>query len=139
MVITTLILILLVLVAVGIVWVVVKKVIEDGAEQIDLSTKCLDIDVKATKVECVLSVCNATITRRSGGEDIAGIKLIFSESGGENNFIHSVPGNIVSLASKTETDIDTGLTTPNKVEVVVYFEDDSGKEQLCQITTKFNF
>ena len=139
LVITTLIIILLVLVAIGIIWVVIRGIIEGGVEQVGISTKCLDIDVRATAVDCAGGDCNVTLTRKSGGEDIAGVKLIFSEAGGETNFVHPVPGNIATLASKTETDISTGLTTPNKIEVAVYFEDDSGNEQLCTIITKFSF
>jgi flagellin-like protein len=42
-VVTTLIIILLVLVAVGIIWVVVRNVVEEGGSTIDLSVKCLDV------------------------------------------------------------------------------------------------
>ena len=49
-VVTTLIIILLVLVAVGIIWVVVRNVVQQGSEQIDISSKCLSVDVQAVSV-----------------------------------------------------------------------------------------
>ena len=53
-VITTLIIILLVLVAVGIIWVVVRNTVEEGVSQIDFGSECLKVDVKATAVEKVI-------------------------------------------------------------------------------------
>ena len=45
-VVTTLIVILLVLVAIAIIWVVIRNVIESGAGQIDVRSTCLGIDLK---------------------------------------------------------------------------------------------
>ncbi len=138
-VLTTLIIILLVLVAIGIVWVVIRGVLETGTGDIGTSVKCLDVDVKATKVECTVGLCNTTVERSAGGEDISGINLIFSEEDGEANFVRDVIGNIAPLESKTELNVDTGLTTPNKVEVAVYFTDESGEKQICSGISVYNF
>ncbi len=54
-IVATLIIILLVLVAVGIIWVVVRNVIEGGAQQIQGSNDCLAVEVKPTKVLCQVS------------------------------------------------------------------------------------
>ena len=52
-VITTLIIILLVLVAVGIIWVVVRNVVQSGSEQIDITTRCVAVDLRAVSVTSV--------------------------------------------------------------------------------------
>jgi len=48
-VITTLLIILLVFVALGIVWIVVRNVIQGGAEQAELAQKCMLINIEAKK------------------------------------------------------------------------------------------
>lgn len=135
-VIVTLILIVLVLVAVGIVWTAIQNTLESGTEQIEVSSKCLKIDVKVTRLECGgvdNSICNVTVTRNVGGDDLAGIKLSLANDLGETNYIHDVPGNIAPLETKTELAIDTGITDISIVEIAPYFVDDSGQEQLCSL------
>ncbi|MCH8945712.1 MAG: hypothetical protein IIA85_02210 [Nanoarchaeota archaeon] len=139
-VIVTLIMIVLVLVAVGLIWTAVQSNIESGTEQIEVSAKCLKIDIKATKLECGgvnNGVCNVTVTRNVGGDDLAGIKLILTNTEGETNYVNDVPGNIVPLETKTEVDITTGLTDVSIVAVAPYFLDPSGLEQLCSSRGSF--
>ena len=139
-VIVTLIMIVLVLVAVGLIWTAVQSNIQSGTEQIEVSSKCLKVDIKATKLECGgvnNGVCNVTITRNVGGGDLAGIKLSLTNTVGETNYIHDVPGNIVPLETKTEVDITTGLTDVSIVAVAPYFLDPSGIEQLCSLRGSF--
>lgn len=134
-IIVTLMMIVLVLVAVAIVWGVVNNILEGGAEQINLGTKCLDVNVRATNLACIGTVCDVTVTRNAGGEDIGGIKLIFTNSTGTENYIHDVSGNMAPLEVKTETSINTiGVSDADNVEVVVYFKDALGNEQLCSTT-----
>ena len=133
-VIVTLILIVLVLVAVGIIWTAIRSNIESGTEQIEVSSKCLKVDIKATKLECGgvdNSICNVTVKRNIGGDNLAGIKLSLTNDAGETNYIHDIPGDIVPLETKTELSIDTGITDVSSVEIAPYFEDASGQEQLC--------
>ena len=140
-IIATLIMIILVLVAIGIIWISISSIIESGTYQIELGAKCLSIDIRTTKLECGGAdndVCNVTVRRSAGGDEIAGIKLIFTNLEGETNYIHDVSGNIVPLETKTELNVDTGIVNTNSVDVVSYFKDSSGNEQLCSITNTFN-
>jgi hypothetical protein len=145
-IITTLLIVLLVLVAVGIVWAVVSGILNRGAEDLELSAKCLNIDVRASAVLCATGVCNVTFDRTGTGTDaIGGVKLVFrnSTAGTNSGVIDSddvteLGGDIEHLAGEIVTDIDTTLTAPDSVEVTVYFMDASGNAQLCdaQTTTK---
>ena len=140
-VVTTLIIILLVLVAIGIIWIVVRGVIETGAKSADYAVKCLQVDVRATAVDCTgdPASCNITLTRKAGGENIGGIKLIFHDStAGTASGVIDVPGNIPALTTTTETAIGSTLTAPDKVDVTVYFTDESGEDQLCSQTNPFS-
>lgn len=134
-IVATLLIILLTLVAVGIIWVVVRNVVQGGSEQIDLSTKCLATDVAATKV-VDLNNTNFTVTlsrQGSGSDEIGGVKLAFTDANNSATSVVDVSGNIVSLniITKNVTVDTTAVPNPSKVSVTVYFLDASGNEQLC--------
>jgi flagellin-like protein len=138
-VVTTLIIILLVLVAIGIVWVVVNKVLQSGTEQTEISAKCLLIDIKATAAQCTAAgICNVTYKRNAGGEDIDGVIIILSN--GQSSAQEDIDGNVAPLSTETLLNFDSDLSpVPNKAEVAAYFIDDSGKQQLCGTTSAFEF
>jgi len=147
-IVVTLIIILLSLVAVGIVWVVVRNIVVGGGAGIEIASKCLSVDISASKVACsngvTNKVCNVTFTRAgtgTGGDAIAGVKLIFKNSTSEvSSSLISVEGDIAPLVGKKITGQDSGLTNANGVnslDVSVFFKDDTGNEQLCpQVNTK---
>ena len=137
-IVTTLIIILLSLVAIGIIWVVVSNVIEGGAEQSEINAKCLQIDIKATAAGCDGGDCNVTYRRSSGGDDIDGIKVVLSN--GQESFTHSVSVNVQPLSTNTTTTIATGLAgNISSVQIAAYFIDASGNEQICATTSTFEF
>jgi hypothetical protein len=143
-VVTTLIIILLVIVAIGIVWVVVRNVIEQGTGQIDIGVKCINNVVKATSVDCTNPAsCTVTLKRDTGDDEIGGVKLVFSEgaTGGnvEDISASTYPNLNIALNTITATGLNSGFTTPDKVEVTVYFLDDSESEKLCSLTSQFSF
>jgi hypothetical protein len=139
-VITTLIIILLVLVAIGIIWVVVNNVLQSGAQQTEISAKCLQIDLRATAATCDndTSICSVTYHRGTGGDAIDGAKIIFSN--GQESYEQDVLGNVAPLATNTTSAISTGLSpVPNSVEISAFFIDASGNQQLCSATSTFTF
>ncbi len=132
-VVTILIIVLLVFVAIFIVWTVVRNVLEQGAEQIDLGSRCLEVDTRATIVVSTNGTnYDVTLHRNVGGDDIGGVKLVFFNDTSSGGVIDS-SGNIVPLDTVTR-DIDGGITGANKVEVTAYFTDASGVEQICSQT-----
>jgi hypothetical protein len=73
-VVTTLIIILLVLVAVGIIWIVVRGVIEQGADQVDVSSACPLIDVRIIgNGTCTSTTCTVNLERKAGGDTFGGV------------------------------------------------------------------
>lgn len=133
-IVVSLMMIVLVLVAVGVVWYSVKNILKGGTEQINLGTKCLKVEITATNLICSGAnndTCSVTVTRNPGGDDIAGIKLVFTNSTGTGNYVYDVPGNIAPLEAKTQSGISTNLSNANNANVVVYFKDATGNEQLC--------
>ena len=139
LVITSLIIILLVLVAAGIIWVVVRDILQRGVEQIDYSAKCFDVNIEAKSVVNIsLTNYSVTLTRTASGEAIAGIKLLFFNATADTSDVIDVPGNIAPLATVTKN-VDGEILNSNKVEVTAYFEDESGDEKLCSQTNVFTF
>jgi len=143
-IVATLIAILLVLVAVGIIWVVVRNVIQSGTDQIASNSKCMDVDVRATQVSCAPNtpddggnngVCDVTYSRSAGGSEIGGIKILLYDEGETQNYPHEIEGQIEPLATTTATGITSGLSNVSKVEVSVYFLDSSNNKQYCTPTT----
>lgn len=137
-IVATLLIILLTLVAVGIIWVVVRNVIQGGSEQVDIDAKCLQANVVATKVvnDSIIGEMNkynVTLSRQSGGDVIGGVKLVFTDDAETASFVFPVAENIVSPSTITRqaTVNLTLVPNPGKVNVVAYFEDASGNEQLC--------
>jgi len=135
-IILTIIMIVLVLAAVVVVWGVINNLIANQTEQVDVSQKCLDVDIKATKLTCIgltNSTCDVTLSRSSTGDAISGVKLVFTNASGGTNFVSDVVGNIGLLQTTTVTAIETGpsIINTNGVSVTPYFTDDSGNEQLC--------
>jgi len=136
-VVTTLIIILLSLVAIGIIWVVVNNVLEGGAETTEIGAKCLQVDVRATAASCDASGnCNVTYNRRSGGDAVDGIKIVLSD--GQESFTHDVPENVGPSDLGTEFDIASGLNATS-VQIAAYFVDASGNQQLCNPSSAFEF
>ncbi len=137
-VVTTLIIILLVLVAIGIIWVVIKDVIEEGTGQISLYTKCIETDVRAETVDCTDPAnCLVTLTRKGQGDEIGGVMLVFKNDNDASS-VKDIQGNIDSLTSVTVT-VDSEVSSANKVEATVYFKDEQGNNKLCTQTNSYSF
>ena len=144
-IVATLIIILLVLVAVGIIWVVVRNLIQEGAEQIDVSTKCMAVDVRAVSVVPVgvSAPENYTVTlrRTAGGEALGGIKIVLfndTANSGVLNKFNETATLLGELYTRTEI-VAAGITNANKLEYTAYFIDESGTERLCSQTNSHSF
>lgn len=139
-IVATLIIILLVLIAVGIIWVVVRGIVESGAEQIDITAKCLNIDVRASGVVPVVGETgnySVTLERRAGGEDIDGVKINFF-NGTETSGVLDFGVTIGELDTET-VKMEANISNANKIEYTVYFKDESGNDVSCSQTGEFNF
>ena len=141
-IVSTLIIILLVFVAVGMLWVVVRNFIQGGSNTIDLTSKCVDITVSPISVtynaSLSASLYNVTVLRNGGTGEIGGVKLVFSADNATSNFVYDDSGDLASLAIKT-IPVQVTAFSPNKVKAVVYFVDKSGNKQYCQNAEELSF
>jgi flagellin-like protein len=145
-IVTTLIIILLVLVAVGIIWGVVNNLLGKSSGTIETSTRCLDVDLRATKVVqgSASTTYNVTLLRSPSGDGEVGAKLRFSDKEGNTAPVVDF-GTMLGPFDKVTEEVDTGLLgdggleNATSVEVLPYFKDDSGQEQFCPSSTTFDF
>ena len=143
-IVATLIIILLVLVAVGIIWVVVRNLIQEGAEQVDIGTKCMAVDIRAVSVVPVVGEAESysvTLRRTAGGEVLGGIKIVLfndTANSGVLNKFNETATLLGELDTRTEI-VAAGITNANKLEYTVYFTDESGTEALCSQTNSYSF
>ncbi|MCX6749609.1 MAG: myxococcus cysteine-rich repeat containing protein [Candidatus Pacearchaeota archaeon] len=75
-IVANLLIILLVLVAVGVIWVVIRNVISSGSEQIELGQFTFDLSIKSAYVSGTNIVVG--VRRSPGGGELLGMKFIFS-------------------------------------------------------------
>ena len=140
-IIVSLIMIVIVLGAITIVWFLIRGFVGGSAEQINTGTQCLEADVEPISLVCTgtnNATCEVTLSRGTGGKEIGGVKLVFTNSSGTKNYVYDVPGNINVLETKTVSGVNTSITNANTVDVVVYFKDNAGKEQLCSTKTMYS-
>ena len=79
-IVTTLLIILLSIVAIGAVWVVISNVIDEGSEDINLARFTLDIVIKSAYVDTADSNKIKVSVRRSVGKgDVKGLNFVFSD------------------------------------------------------------
>jgi len=144
-VVTTLIIILLVLVSIGIVWAVISNILQRGTETTDNSFRCLNIDIRATSISGCFNVgsqytCTVNFVRKSGGGEIAGLNVRFYDEIGEESLsIIDIPGNIEPLLtiSKIVSGIDSEAL-PSSVNVTIYLNDSNGEKYFCPQITSYH-
>ena len=136
-IVVTIIIILLAIVVFAVVSVVVKGTVSKGAENIELSAACLDVEMHAVKIAevfegsipSVLVGYNITVSRSSSGKDLDGVKLIVEDA--ENRISgNDIYESIKPLDKKTYTVSGIDFTPP-QVTVVPFFMKKSGEVSYC--------
>jgi flagellin-like protein len=142
-IVTTLIIILLTLVAIGIIWAVVSNLLSKSSGTVESSTKCLDVDIRATKVvENVAGNYTVTLKRSASGDDTEMCAKVVLYTATTNSPVLDFSDNCLTpleSASQTFGDITGNITSATKVEVTPYYIDSNNKEKLCTVTTTLEF
>lgn len=130
-IISTLVIVLLVIIAAGIIWVVVRGTVQRSAQEVEIGTKCMGVDIQFVGID--QNAKTITLRRNAGGEEIGGIKLVLF---GQNS--NSGPINLEPLGQLETKTYDysakaQGIGLVNKVEYTPYFVI-NGKERICPNT-----
>ena len=133
-IVATLIIILLVIVAAGIIWVVVRNVVQSGAESVELGQKCFEVNLEYFGVEVEdpavdNTTYSVTLKRLAGGDEIAGVKVTLFN--GTENYGPVDFGSMNELVTKTES-VSAGILNANRIEYTPFFTDSAGEEVFCQ-------
>lgn len=154
----TLMIVVLALVAIGGVWAVVNNLLKSQTQSGDMASKCLNVDVQATKVACGTTAmasgnkgCNITLSRAGQGTELVnGVKVVFKgyvptapsvviSSPNATTILGNVNPLVPRLINYTDTlAFDSGIVLTNvinKVEVTPYINDVGGNPYLCGTTT----
>ncbi|MCR4327608.1 MAG: hypothetical protein NUV46_03440 [Nanoarchaeota archaeon] len=135
-VVTTLIIVLLVLAAIGIIWGPIRGLLSSSTDSLS-QTACFEIDLKATKVVLDVSGYNVTLRKQGGSDSFdVGAMLIFYSNITTSEVVDS------GLIFNQPTQVLTagpfvGVPNAIKVEVIPYLIDkDTGEEKVCSTSTE---
>jgi len=125
-VVTTLIIILLAIVAIGIVWVVVKNVLDKGRDEISLSGLTLDLQIKKVLVE--EGNLSIGVERGDGEGELIGINFIISDE--DNSVVLERTTNMKEFEMRTFTFVlsELAVNEITSIEIAPIIELESGKE-----------
>ncbi len=128
-VVTTLIIILLVLVAIGIIWVVIANVISQGSEQISIDKFTTNLKIKNANVDNSNNSIDVDVKRNAGKGDLEGLKFIFND--GANSEISDQDNiNLVELGERRFNFVLNNLNVDNvqTVSIAPIFKSGSGEK-----------
>ena len=128
---TTLIIILLTIVALGIIWVVVKNILDKGSDEITLTGLTLDLEI--TKVVVDETFVNVTVKRNPGDGNLVGINFVFSD--GDNSVVVRRDTTLAELGVQTFSFIQLQLAVGEitSISIAPIFETSSGKETIGEV------
>ena len=128
-VVTTLIFILLAIIAIGIVWYIFGNLSSQTQDQIDIGQKCLGMDVKPVGLGCSGTVCTVNVTRGIGNsEAFKGLRIVLIDSTGS---ITANPTGDVAVSSKVTKSVTVASgAVYTSVTVAPYFEI-NGVDTVC--------
>lgn len=135
-VVTTLIIILLGIVAIGVVWFVVANLLQEGAENVDIGQFTLNLQVKSVKLDSGNNI-TVTIKRNTGEGNITALDFIFSD--GQNSEIIRRNTTMKELDTATFNFVLTEMNN-NEVETVsiapIYISN-SGNEKTGNVANTY--
>lgn len=130
-VVTVFLMIVLVLVAVGIVWGVVKNLINESVEEISVGINTIDLKINSVVLGNDNNI-SMIVKRESGKGELTNLKFIFYN--GENTESCTVDCDLseLEIGSYECTLSDLNVNIIDKIEVALLFVSDSGKEYLTE-------
>ena len=141
-IVATLLIILLVLVAVGIIWIVIKNVLSSGSEQVYLGKFTLDLDIISISRDANANSMDVTVKRNAGKGELFGLAFIAEDqSGTELIKLNNITLN--QLEERTFRDINLSpvinVSRLQTVSIAPIFKLESGKEVVGDIVDIYVF
>lgn len=127
-VITSVLIIILVIAAIGILWAALKPTIQKGAESTE-QAGCFQINLEA--VSCVKNsgnTANVTYKLASGDLEVTGVKMVLGKADGSSTSVDADA--IAVLATAAKNNIDFG-GVPKQFSAAAIIKSSSGKPITC--------
>src|SRR3989344_2757831 len=133
-VVTTLMVILLSIVAIGIVWVVVKNLVGDAASEISFDKFSLNLDISDAYVDTDENEVGVAVRRSAGSGNLSGIYFIFHNGTSSSSVKRNIA--LKELEEQTFTFTSEEIGGIDNVELVSVspISSSSGKETILGIT-----
>jgi hypothetical protein len=130
-IVTTLIIILLVFIAIGIVWTVIQNVLTEGVENIDTRSFTLDLEISKIFIDPSSGYLTISVTRNSGIGEFQAIRFMVGD--GTSTEVYDLPSvNFAELETRSfELSEYTGDVT--NVKIAPVFISETGEEKLSKI------
>ncbi|MAG78869.1 hypothetical protein CMI40_00645 [Candidatus Pacearchaeota archaeon] len=132
--ITTLIMVLLVLVSIGIIWAIIQNIITGGVEQISLGKLLIDLKIEDPKL--VGDNVSLRVNRGIGEGDLVGIKFVVSND--SDTKVVEENSAIKELEKQTFV-IESGISSIKEVSIAPIIKAEAGKEVTGNIADSFKF
>ena len=130
-IVTTVIMVALALIAIGIIWAVISNLISNRAGDIDVQSKCLGVQLEIPHAVCYTGSCIANVTKKSG-DKISGVRLAIVSFANDSNLSSSeadIPVGATESRNLTMGGISSGLK--GDITAAAYFLV-AGKPSYCQ-------
>lgn len=136
-VVTTLIIILLSLVSIGIIWVVVSNIISGGSDEVSIEQFSIDVNFLSASING--NNITMTVKRASGIGNMSGMRFVVTDNSNSEDF--TVKQSLVELQEKTFSVTILSLTPTNVKSVIVapIYISSSGKETVGGVTDTYKF
>ncbi len=129
-IIVTILMIVLVLVAVGVVWTIVQNILTESADDISLGS--LKISLNIEKVKVTDTGIDVQVKRNAGEANLVGINFIISD--GVDTEVFEEETTMGELATKTFSLDYTGFV--KSVEIAPVLQSEAGKEKIGNVVDK---
>lgn len=132
-IVTTLILVLLVLVAVGILWNPVKNLLSESTDALE-NTDCMTIDLSigASQATADTEDYTLTITRNDDGDNTIYVRMLAINATESGTSDDSTESWTFAGEKKTIQYTGSGITNTPTINVIPYFmSEETGQEVLC--------
>ena len=135
-IVATLIIILLVLVATGILWVVVRNVVQGGSEEISLGK--LTVSLKIEKAQ-ILNEENISVTvkREAGKGEISGLLFVIEDEGNSETVTKNLSLSEFEIRTFILTLENMNTENVKTIKVVPLFKLESGKEFIGDVKDEY--
>ncbi len=133
-VVTTLLIILLSIIAIGVVWVVVKNILSKGEEDMTLTGITLNLEIQ--KASIAGNTLYVIVHRNSGEGNLVGINFVIGD--GENSVVVRRNTNLPQLGTQTFTfsisnELSTLVGDIKTIAIAPIYETSAGKEKVGEI------